>query len=283
MDQGTTESILVTGATGNVGGEVVRALLRAGAPVKALVRAPRDLLDGVEQVVGDLNRPETLGAALEGVRGVFLLPGYDDMPGQLEQMRRAGVTRVVLLSGLSTVAKDTDNAVSAYMIRSETAVRESGLEWTFLRPSAFMSNTLRWLPQLRDGDVVRDAFGGVPVANVDPYDIAAVAAEALLRPGHSGRIYPLSGPEALLPAERLAVLGRVLGRDLRFVALSDEEARAQMTADGVPPQYIEAFFGFYSAGTLDESRVYTTVEDVTGRPPRTFEEWARAHASEFAA
>lgn len=273
--------ILVTGATGNVGGEVVQALARAGQPVRALVRKPADL--PADQVAGDLNEPDSLGPALDGVRGVFLLPGYRDMRGLLARMRGAGVERVVLLSSFATVATDTDNVLSQYMIDSETAVRESGLAWTVLRPNAFMSNALRWLPQLRAGDVVRDAFGTVPVASVDPYDIAAVAVRALLDPGHEERIHPLSGPEPLLPAERLAVLADVLGRDLRFQALSDEEGRADMAAAGVPEPYIRAFFGFYGDGTLDESRVYPTVERLTGSPPRTFRQWATAHRAQFTA
>lgn len=268
--------ILVTGATGNVGGEVVRALVRAGQPVRALVREPTDL--PAEQVVGDLNRPDSL-PALDGVDGVFLLPGYRDMPGLLARFRQAGVERVVLLSSLAAVATDTRNAVSEYMIRSETAVRESGLAWTLLRPNAFMSNALRWLPQLA-GNVVRDAFGDVPIAMVDPYDIAAVATRALLDAGHERQIHLLSGPQRLLPAERLAVLADVLGRDLRFQALTDEEARADM-AGRIPQEYVDAFFSFYRAGTIDESQIYPTVEQVTGRPPRTFREWALEHREAF--
>ncbi|MFG1679113.1 NAD(P)H-binding protein [Nonomuraea sp. NPDC049269] len=272
--------ILVSGATGNVGGEVVQALVHAGEPARVLVREPADL--PVEQAVGDLNEPSSIGAALDGVRSVFLLPGYRNMTGLLARIRRAGVERVVLLSSLASVATDTRNAVSQYMIRSETAVRESGLAWTVLRPNAFMSNALRWLPQLQAGDVIRDAFGEVPIASVDPYDIAAVAVRALLDPNHEGRMYPLSGPERLLPAQRLAVLAEVLDRDLRFHALSDAEARADM-AGKIPEEYIQAFFSFYSDGTLDESQIYPTVEQVTGTPPRTFQQWAIAHRAAFTA
>ncbi|MFJ4776301.1 NAD(P)H-binding protein [Streptomyces sp. NPDC088762] len=271
--------ILVTGATGNVGGEVVQALARAGEPVRALVRQPADV--PAEQVHGDLDDPDSLAQALDGVRGVFLLPGYRDMPGLLARMRRAGVERVVLLSSLATVATDTRNVLSQSMIGSETAVRESGLAWTFLRPNAFMSNALRWLPQLHAGDTVRDAFGAVPVASVDPYDIAAVAVRALLDPGHDGRVHKLSGPEPLVPAQRLAVLAEVLGRDLRFHGLSDAEGRAGMAAAGVPEPYVQAFFSFYGDGTLDESEVYPTVELLTGTPPRTFRQWATAHRTAF--
>ncbi|NUT92827.1 MAG: NAD(P)H-binding protein [Saccharothrix sp.] len=270
--------ILVTGATGNVGREVVRALTGAGAPVRALVRAPGDL--PVEQVVGDLDEPGSLDTALDGVRAVFLLPGYRDMPGVVDRFVRAGVERVVLLSSQAAVATDTDNVVSGYMTASETAVRESTVDWTVLRPAAFMSNALRWLPQLRVGDVVADAFGDVPIATVDPADIAAVAAKALLEDGHAGKAYSLTGPEALLPEDRLRILGRALGRDLRFEALDDDRAREQMNAT-TPPEYVKAFFSFYRDKTIDETTVHPTVEQVTGRPPRTFEQWATAHAADF--
>ncbi|MGW5318857.1 NAD(P)H-binding protein [Nocardia thailandica] len=270
--------ILVTGATGNVGGEVVRALLEEHQPVRALVREPADL--PVEQAVGDLNEPASVAAALDGVRAVFLLPGYRDMPGLLSAMRAAGVERVVLLSSLAAVATDTRNVVSEFMIRSETAVRESGLAWTFLRPNAFMSNALRWLPQLRAGDVVADGFGEVPIASVDPYDIAGVAARALLDAGHEERVHLLSGPERLLPADRVRVLAEVLGRDLRFQALTDEQARADMSSR-MPDTCVHAFLSFYGDRTIDESLIHPTVEEVTGRPPRTFRRWAVAHADEF--
>lgn len=272
---------LVTGATGNVGAEVVKALAEAGAQVRALVRKAEAVsAHGVEFVSGDLNKPETLGDAFQGVRGLFLLPGYADMPGLLAEARRAGVTRVVLLSGGSAGKPDMDNAVSRYMSLSEQAVRESGLEWTFLRPRAFMSNALRWLPQLREGDEVRVPFGTVRTASIDPADIAAVATEALLGDGHAGKIYELTGSEPLLPSEQIAILARALGRDLQCVNLTNEEARADMEAN-MPKEYVDAFFSFYVDGTLDEATVHPTVQEVTGRAPRTFEQWAREHTAAF--
>ena len=274
--------ILVAGATGNVGGELVRALADAGEAARALSRGPTPpgLPEGVEGAVGDLDRPESLADALDGVGGVFLLSGYKDMPGLLAEIRRAGVGRVVLLSGSSAEDGDMGNAISRYMILSEAAVRESGVPWTILRPSGYMSNALRWEPQLRSGDVVRAPFTGVRVAAIDPYDIAAVAAGALTSAEHEGRVYRLSGPEPLLPAEQVRVLAAVLGRDLRFEGQPDAEARAEME-DSIPTEYVDAFFSFYAEGTLDESKVYPTVEELTGRKPRTFEQWAIAHAGAF--
>jgi uncharacterized protein YbjT (DUF2867 family) len=272
--------ILVTGATGNIGGEVVRALAGAGEEVRGLIRRDEDrsrLPAGVEGVVGDLNRPETLSSALAGVRGVHLLSGYQDMPGLLAEIRRAGVEHVVLQSSSSVPGGDMSNAVARYHILSEAAVRESGVPWTFLQPNSFMSNTFQWLPQLQAGDVVRAAFPDVRVATIDPFDVAAVSAQALTSKGHEGRSYRLSGPESLLPGDRVAVLAEVLGRDLRFEGQSDAEARAEMS-EAMPAEYVDAFFSFFVDGKLDESQVLPTVEEVTGRPPRSFEQWARTHA-----
>ncbi|MHA6627384.1 NAD(P)H-binding protein [Pseudonocardia sichuanensis] len=272
--------MLVAGATGNVGREVVRELRAREVPVRALARSAGAPIEGAERVLGDLERPETLRPALEGVSGMFLLPGYRSTPELLAAAHDAGVARVVLLSGGSAAGGDRGNAISAYMIATEEALRASGLRWTILRPAGFMSNTLEWAPQLRAGDVVRGPFGGVRVAMIDPADIAAVAATALVADGHEGRVYALSGPESLLPADRVRVLGEVLGRDLRFEAQSDDEAWTEMTAR-MPEPYVRAFFDFYVDGALDESPVLPTVEEVTGRPPRTFTDWARAHADAF--
>ncbi len=265
---------LVTGATGNVGSELVKALVAAEVPVRVLVRRPDVVVpDGVEVVVGDLNAAESVGDALVGVQGMFLMPGYGGMDGMLAQAREAGVQRVVLLSGGSAALADMGNAVSRYMTLSERAVRDAGMGWTFLRPRAFMSNALRWSPQLEAGDTVRVPFPDVRAACVDPQDIAAVAMHALTEDGHDGRIYDLTGPESLLPAEQVAVLSRVLKRDLKFVGMTNEEARADMEAT-MPVEYVDAFFSFYVDGTLDESEVRPDVEEVTGRPPGTFDQWA---------
>ena len=278
-----SSSILVTGATGNVGGELVRALAREGQPVRALLRRESDrarLPAGVDAVVGDLNRPRELAAAFDGVRAMHLLSGYEDMPGFLAEARRAGVEHVVLQSSSAVPGGDTSNAVARYHILAEAAVRESGLTWTFLQPNSFMTNTLQWVPQLRAGDLVRDPFADVPVAVIDPYDIAAVAAAALTSRNHDGRSYRLSGPASLRPADRVGVLAGVLGRQLRFEGQSNDEARAEMS-ETMPVEYVDAFMSFFADGALDESRVLPTVQEVTGRRPRSFEQWAEANAAAF--
>jgi uncharacterized protein YbjT (DUF2867 family) len=143
-----------------------------------------------------------------------------------------------------------------------------------------MSNTLQWVPQLRAGDVVREAFADVPIAMIDPYDLGAVAALALTSGGHNGQSYRLTGPEPLLPADRAAILGAVLGRDLRLVAEPDDDARRRM-GESMPDTLVDAFFQFYRRGGYDDSHVDGTAARLLGRPPRTFGDWALAHAEAF--
>ncbi|WP_378737272.1 NAD(P)H-binding protein [Nocardia brasiliensis] len=275
--------ILVTGATGNIGGELVTTLSEAGEQVRALVRDPSTatLPAGVEAVTGDLNRPETMADALDGVHALFLLPGYDNQADLLDRAKKAGVQRVALLSSASAALQNLDNAVSRYMTLSERAVRESELAWTFLRPRSFMSNALRWLPQLAVGDVVRVQFPEVRVGAIDPADIAAVAAKALTDGDLDGRILELTGPQALLPADQIAVLAAISDRPLVAEGLTTEETKAELAAT-MPQHYVDAFLSFFADGTLDEETLYPTVREVTGRAPRTFEQWARAHAAAFA-
>src|SRR5262249_23937491 len=155
----------------------------------------------------------------------FLLGGRADMRGLLEEIRRAEVGHVVLLSSRSVVGGSPTNAIVAMWNASEAAVRSSGVPWTILRPSGFMSNALRWLPQLRERDVIRAPFAEIPIAVVDPHDIGAVAAVVIGSGKHHGLSHELSGPEALTPAEQVLVLGRALGRELRFEGQSEGEAR----------------------------------------------------------
>ncbi|MGW5664719.1 NAD(P)H-binding protein [Streptomyces sp. NPDC003758] len=274
--------ILVTGATGNVGAELVRVLAESGQSVRALSRAGRSegLPPGVTAVAGDLNRPETVRETLDGVRAMFLMPGYGGQRQILADARAAGVERVALLSGRSAGTGDTGNAVAGYLIEAETAVRESGLAWTSLRCTSFMSNALQLADQIRKGDTVRVPFPDAYTTDVDPYDISRVAARALLSDEWAGRALEVTGPEALLPADRVRILGEVLGRDLRAVGLTNEEARTELESR-MPKPYVDAFFSFFVDGTLDESQVLPTVREVTGREPRTFREWARAHADAF--
>jgi uncharacterized protein YbjT (DUF2867 family) len=270
-------TVVVAGATGNVGAEVTRALVGRGHEVRALSRRGTASA-GAVGVVGDLGDRGSVVSAWDGADAVFLPAGYPDPPGLLADMHAAGVARVVVLSTGAVVGGDLDNAVTRFNVVTEAAVRDSGLSWTVLRPSGFMTNTLGWADALRAGDVVVEPFADVPVAVIDPADIGEVAALALTEDGHDGRSHRLTGPEALLPAERLAVLGELLGRDLRLEAEPDDVARARMAAS-MPGQYVDAFFRFFRGGEYDDSRVDPTAERLLGRPAGSFRSWAERCAS----
>ncbi len=274
--------ILVSGATGNVGGQVVAALAGRAGEVGALSRKEPAIPwpDGVRPVIGDLGEPESFADSLAGVTSAFLLSGYPKEGELLRNLAQAGVEHVVLLSANSAVNGDLENVVSRYHVLSEKAVQESGLGWTILRPVSFMSNTLQWVPQLKAGDQVEEPFADVPVAVVDPADIGAVAAEALLSTEHLGQTYRLTGPEALVPGDRARILAETLGRPIQFVPQDDERARVVLRERMEPP-YIDAFFDFFRGGRYDEATVSDVVPTVTGRPGSTFAHWAREHAGEF--
>jgi uncharacterized protein YbjT (DUF2867 family) len=276
--------ILITGATGNVGSEVTRALAARGEAVRILTRKPDQAAfpSGVQIANGDLEEPGSLAPALGGVSKVFLLGGFAT-PGVLQRIRASGAGHVVLLTSRCVIGGSRENAVTRMWLDAEAAVRDSGLDWTILRPSGFQSNALRWLPELREGDVVRAPWPAVPIAAIDPADIAAVASVVLTAPGHQGEALTLSGPEALTPGEQVAKLARALRRPLRYEPLSDDAARAAMAAEGTPASLIDAFFRFFSAGEFDDSALTATVLDITGCPPRTFEQWSQAHADLFGA
>ncbi len=274
--------ILVTGATGNVGGALAAQLAARGEGVRAVVRDPArvKLPAGVEVVQGDLDLPESLTPALTGARAVFLLGGWGDMPELLRRIERARVEHVVLLTSRCVVGGTPDNPVTHMWIDSESAVRDAAVPWTVLRPSGYQSNALRWLSQLRVGDVVRAPWPDISIAAIDPADIAAVAATVLAEPGHEGVAHTLSGPAPLTPADQIDTLATVLARPLRYEPLSDEQARLEMIAD-TPGPFVDAFFRFYSDGEFDDSPIVDTVQQITGHPPRRFEQWARAHAQAF--
>jgi uncharacterized protein YbjT (DUF2867 family) len=258
-------SVLVMGATGHVGAEIVAMLRAAGRPVRALSRQPRRWPDGVEGVVADPMDADGLTGLADGLTGAFVMSGYAGEAGLLSEL--AEDAHVVLLSASSAElgANGNSNALAAMHLGSERAVLGTGLQHTFLRPCSFQSNASRWADQLAAGDVVRAPFGDVPVAAIDPSDIAAVAVLALTTDGHAGATYRLSGPEALTPPEQVAVLGEVLNRQLVFESLADDPAVADI---------------FRGHPDL-ESDVQSTVPDLLGRPAGTFRDWIARNRQVF--
>ncbi|MFF0015896.1 NAD(P)H-binding protein [Streptomyces sp. NPDC005374] len=272
--------IVVTGATGNVGQPLVRALLAAGEQVTAVTRrSPDEQPAGVRHHQADLVEPLTLKPALDGAEALFLLTSGDfvaaggDLGQVLDVVRAGGVRRVVLLSshGVST---------GEHPSQLEDAVRQSGLEWTMLRPGGFHSNTLQWAGAVRAGRTVAAPFGDVALPTVDPDDIAQVAAVVLRDASHAGRVYELTGPAPVSPRQQAAAIGAALGEPVRFLEQSRAEARAEMVRF-MPEPIADATLDLLGDPSDGLRRVSPDVERVLGRPPRAFAEWAARNAGAF--
>ena len=281
--------VLVTGATGHIGRQVVDQLLGTGCQIRALTRTPEsaDLPREVEVVRGDLAAADTLDAALKDVDAVFLvwLAPPAAAAGALERIA-AHAERVVLLTSPHNVLHpffQQPNAMRAVHAGLERLVETSGLQWTFLRPHVFALNCLDWWgPQIKNGDVVRWFHGDAETAPIHERDIAAVAVRALCGEGHAGKEYVITGPESLVQRELVRILGEAIGRPLRFEELSPDAARQDVLATW-PVAIADMLLSAYAAAVGCPSCVTTTVADVTGTPARPFRDWAVDHAAEFAA
>ncbi len=281
--------ILVTGATGTIGRALLDELAPAGEPVRALTRRPATaaLPRDVEVVGGDLGDPASLEDALRGVDRVFAVSTGPDGPAQDRDLAaaaaKAGASRIVKLSTLRLDDDRIDDPITRWHRAGEDAVRDSGVAWTFLRPTGFMSNALQWAATIAGHDTVYHPYGDGRVALIDPRDIAAVAATVLTRPGHEGRAYSLCGPEALGPADEVAILSEVLGRPLRYVEVSPEHAHRAMVERGMPEELAGAVVAKAAASREPGSAVPDRdLSGLLGTAPRTFRAWVRDHAAAFA-
>jgi uncharacterized protein YbjT (DUF2867 family) len=282
--------ILVTGATGLVGGAVVRQLAAQGVPVRALVRSPEKAaaLAGptVESVVGDFARLETLGPALQGVTRALLISHHDvrqvELQGNfVEATRRAGPVHVVKLSGLAT-APGSPSQSGRWHAETEAQIRDAGLPWTFLHPPYFMQNLLRAAPAIAAHGILTAAMTDGRIAMVDARDVAAVAAATLTGPGHAGQTYVITGPEALSHARVAEILSEAVGRRIAYRDIELDALRAQLVAAGTPPWLVQLRLEFTSLLREGFAAVVTdTVTRTTGRAPRTFAVFAAEHAARF--
>jgi uncharacterized protein YbjT (DUF2867 family) len=272
--------ILVVGASGHVGREVVAQLLAEGRPVRAMTRNPgrAELPQQVEVVGGDLTLPETLDACLDGVDAVFLVwtASADAAAAALQRIGRR-VRRIVYLSAPFKTPHpffQQPNPARALGERIERLIETSGLEWTFLRPGMFAVNCVQWWSaQIHAGDVVRWPYVAVQTAPIDPRDIAAVAVRALCEDGHAGAEYVLTGPEPLSQAEQIATIGNVIGRSLRVEEISREQAGRELLS--IMPEFvITMLLDAWGAAVGHPAWVTSTVAEMTGRSPRTFRDWA---------
>jgi uncharacterized protein YbjT (DUF2867 family) len=282
--------ILVTGATGRVGGEIVRQLASMGAKVRAFVRGgPADaagLPAGVEIAYGDLDRPETIAPALQGIEKMYLLvPGTPAMPKQegaaVEAAKRAGVKHIVKHSVMG--ARQPEIAIARLHRASESVIESSGLAWTFVRPGSFMTNALDWAMPIKTQGGVFQPLGEGRVAMVDPRDIASVGVKALTESGHEGKAYDVTGPEALTMTEHVAILSEVIGKPLRYVDIPEAATRDMMLNKiGMPAPVVEGLLEVFARIKSGKAAaVSDDVERVTGKPPKRFKTWVEENVGAF--
>jgi uncharacterized protein YbjT (DUF2867 family) len=283
--------ILVIGATGRTGRQVVSQLEAKGMRVRALARNPHaaGLPPHVDVVRGDLTLPETLDECLDGIDAVFLVwtaPPATVAPA-LERIAKHA-RRIVFLSAPYKTAhpffqRPSAQSASALPAEIERLIETSGRQWTFLRPGMFAANALWWwAAQIRAGDVVRWPYLAAPTAPIDERDIAAVAVRALCEDGHAGADYVLTGPQSLSQSEQISTIAGVLGRSLRIEEMTPEDARSE-SLPGIPALAVNMLLDAWAAAIGQPAFMTSTVAEITGAPARTFRDWAADHAAEFRA
>ena len=280
--------VLVTGATGNTGRALVDALTRRGAPVRAMVRSGADrgkLPAGVPAVVADFDDPESIAAALTGAERAYLVtPSSEQAEDQqrrfADQAAKAGLGHLVVLSQLGA---DEGSPVRflRYHAAVEQHVRDLGLPYTFLRPNLFFQGLLTVAGSIAAEGRLYAPIGDAKVSAVDVRDIAAVAAVALTEPGHEGATYTLTGPASITHAQMAAALTAALGRGVTFVDVPPEAVAGRLRGI-LPPWQVEGLLEDYAHYRRGEAAaVSPAVAEVTGRPPRDIQQFARDYAPAF--
>jgi len=260
-------------------------MAEAGQQVTAVSRHAAAMPDGVRHVAADLAEPAGLEPALAGAKALFLLLSGDlhaagaspaDIIGQAAA---AGVRRIVLLSSQG-VATRPFGPTRIAMRALEDVLRESGLDWSILRPGGFASNALWWAESVRTRRVVAAPFGDTGVPIIDPADIAEVAAACLLDDRHTGGVYELTGLEVISPRRQTEAIAIALGSPVRFHELTRDEAKAAMT-QSMPAELAEDTLDILSSPSPAELRVSPDVQQVLGRAPRPFADWAARNIAAF--
>jgi uncharacterized protein YbjT (DUF2867 family) len=278
--------ILVTGATGNVGSRLVRRLKDKGRAVRAFARnAASKAMDGVEAAPGDFTDKASLREAMAGVDAVYLLSAGDQLSvheaNAIEAAKAAGVKLIVKHS----VAGAQYNAPGfpTWHRAGEERLEASGVPYVFLRPASFASNALYWAASIKGQGTVYGALGEAAIPVIDPEDIAEAAAAVLTTPGHEGKAYELSGPEALTTAQQVEAVGRAIGKDLKYVNVPDDAAKQSMLGMGMSPAYVDAMISLIQMlRGIGRIEPYPgDVEKLTGHKPRSFGQWAETNAGAF--
>jgi uncharacterized protein YbjT (DUF2867 family) len=281
-----TGKVLVTGATGNTGSGLVPALRSAGVDVRAFVRnesKAQPLKDaGAEIVVGDLDRPETIEPAVEGVDKIYLLTWN----GPTQAQQAENVIKAAKQAGKPHIVRHSMWGPESRIIKQgrqvEEALKSSGLPWTLLKPTFFMQNTMMAAQTIASDGVIYLAMKDGKLAMIDLRDIVDAAVAVLTSSGHEGKSYILTGPAAISFHDVAATFSKVLGKDVKYVSVPGEAVLDSMLGVGMPEWiakgYVELFEGFSENFA---NRATDNVAILTGHPARSFEQFARDYAQVF--
>jgi uncharacterized protein YbjT (DUF2867 family) len=277
---------LVTGATGNVGSEVVNQLLSKRRKVRVFTRdaaKAEQWGDQVEVAIGDFTDAESFAKAVAGVEGVFIMNGILDgvvFRGLIAAALAAGNPRIVFLSTM--FAGSPDSPIGQVHKDKEDVIRASGLPGRFIRAGAFMTNAYQWLGSIHAEGAVYNAMGAGKVAPVAAEDIAAVAVHALTNANVSPEVYEVTGGELLTVPEQVKILAEAANRPIHCIDVTTETAAENLIRIGTPPPVAAAVAKSFEAIRAGQMAVVKdTVKQITGRQPRTFQSWAQEHAVQF--
>jgi uncharacterized protein YbjT (DUF2867 family) len=284
----TNSIIVVFGATGTIGNELVPQLLKARQRVRIAVRDPAKaagFAGAAEIVRADLSDPASLTAACADAHKAFVVSGGEGIalePNVFDAAKAAGIEHVVRVSALEVEFPElAATPLGRWHLEAELRLRGSGVPWTILRPSYFSSNTrLPFIVDRREGRAYLPADGGKE-APIDPHDIAAVAVAALTTAGHEYQTYLLTGPELLTFSEMMAKLSAVLGRTISHIAATEEDARRNLLAQGIPAPFVHSLLGHFTAVRAGRVYLTSTVSRLLGRPARSFDDWLRENAAQL--
>ena len=282
--------ILLTGATGTTGQETVRQLLEKGAPFRVMTRdverAKTILGPDLDYVAGDFAAPETLAAAFDGIERLSLLCAFAEKMVSLElnavaAAKRAGIRHIVKMSAIGS-APDAPTKIRRWHGEIEQRIEREGFAYTNLWPNAFMQNFRRFAPFIKNDGVFYAAIGESRVALVDVVDVAAVTVAALTEDGHEEQTYEITGPRAYSYGECAEILSRILNKTVRFESVSMDASHKALVDAGLPASLADAlieidqmFIDGFGAPVTD------VVDRVVGRPPRSFEVFARDNTDSF--
>lgn len=285
--------ILITGATGTTGSSLVKQLASAGVKVRAMARnsAKAALLiagENVEIVEGDFENPQTLDAALAGgVETVFILSSPTERIAELEgnlieAIKRAPTVGHAVKLSVIGAAPDSPLRLARAHGQVERMLEDSAIPFTFLRPHSFMQNTLAFAPTIKAQGVFYAPMGEGRIGHVDARDIARVAAKALTEPGHEGKSYTLTGPEALSYTEVAEKLSDAIGKEVKYVDVPLGAARQGMIGAGMSEWLADGLCEFYNLWRDDRVGVTTRdIQEVTKREAVAFDQFARDYAEAF--